>query len=373
MRIAIVGAGPTGCSLAIMLASKNHDIHLFDKNSFPIDKVCGEGIMPKGAEILEDIGVYQYLDPKEMSFFNEIINHDNAEISSGSLNKKALGVRRLNLSQAFYKRIKDFKNIRLHEQVKITSLSQLTEFHYIIGADGIHSKIRKLLKIDSFQPSLKRCGARIHFQEKLHQDKVEVHWNQGIEAYITPVGPELTELAFIWNTDLHSPQQEGLYQGLINHFPELKTRFPLYEGKINSYGPFPRASEEIYKDNIFLLGDALCFIDGITGEGISLGLEQAELWSQCIAHNGFDYDFYSKKINQIIKHYYFMTSFALFMSEHPTLRKFVIYLMRKAPSLGALIVNYNWNRKLDYSMIISSISEFAFSIKNSLILRKRLE
>ena len=44
--VAIIGAGPAGISCALKLAKENPkvSIAIFDKNQFPREKVCGDGL-----------------------------------------------------------------------------------------------------------------------------------------------------------------------------------------------------------------------------------------------------------------------------------------------------------------------------------------
>ncbi|MFQ5790735.1 MAG: NAD(P)/FAD-dependent oxidoreductase, partial [Acidobacteriota bacterium] len=55
--VIIVGAGIAGSSMAIALGERGHRVLLLDKARFPRYKACGEGLMPEGVAILEDLGV----------------------------------------------------------------------------------------------------------------------------------------------------------------------------------------------------------------------------------------------------------------------------------------------------------------------------
>src|SRR6202165_5220703 len=55
--VAIVGAGPIGSALALMLARRGRRVLLLDKARFPRDKPCGEGLMPAGLSILQELGI----------------------------------------------------------------------------------------------------------------------------------------------------------------------------------------------------------------------------------------------------------------------------------------------------------------------------
>jgi len=56
-EVAIVGAGPVGSALAIMLGRAGRRTILLDRARFPRDKACGEGLLPAGARVLEQLGI----------------------------------------------------------------------------------------------------------------------------------------------------------------------------------------------------------------------------------------------------------------------------------------------------------------------------
>ena len=56
-KIAIVGAGPAGSSLAIRLAAKGFDVTLIERESFPRHKLCGEFISPECFDHFAELGV----------------------------------------------------------------------------------------------------------------------------------------------------------------------------------------------------------------------------------------------------------------------------------------------------------------------------
>src|SRR5262249_57340379 len=53
----VVGAGPAGSSAAYWLASAGLDVVLLEKATFPREKVCGDGLTPRGTRALVDIGI----------------------------------------------------------------------------------------------------------------------------------------------------------------------------------------------------------------------------------------------------------------------------------------------------------------------------
>jgi geranylgeranyl reductase family protein len=55
--VVVVGAGPGGSAAAWALASAGLDVAVLEKAVFPREKVCGDGLTPRGVKALQDMGV----------------------------------------------------------------------------------------------------------------------------------------------------------------------------------------------------------------------------------------------------------------------------------------------------------------------------
>lgn len=61
-EVAIVGAGPAGATLGALLAGRGVSVALFDKETFPRDKLCGEFLSYDALPILEPLGIVDAID-----------------------------------------------------------------------------------------------------------------------------------------------------------------------------------------------------------------------------------------------------------------------------------------------------------------------
>jgi 2-polyprenyl-6-methoxyphenol hydroxylase-like FAD-dependent oxidoreductase len=56
--LVVVGGGPVGLGTAVTAAQAGLDVTVFDPRGAPVDKACGEGLMPSAVEALARIGVH---------------------------------------------------------------------------------------------------------------------------------------------------------------------------------------------------------------------------------------------------------------------------------------------------------------------------
>ncbi|MDX1657085.1 MAG: geranylgeranyl reductase family protein [Candidatus Competibacteraceae bacterium] len=66
-EILIVGAGPGGCAAAIALARAGVQTLLVDRQDFPRDKVCGDGLIPDALNALETLGLLDTIGGEALS------------------------------------------------------------------------------------------------------------------------------------------------------------------------------------------------------------------------------------------------------------------------------------------------------------------
>ena len=143
LKIAVVGAGPSGASAGYHLAKNGHHVTLMDKESFPRDKVCGDGISPKSIEALLKMGIdSEYIKAFTSKFYlcnGAIINVYNKQYYYQGIDF-GFCMPRYIFDNMIYQRAIDAGCIP-HQQ-SVSNISKFSsnfknEFDYIIDARGV--------------------------------------------------------------------------------------------------------------------------------------------------------------------------------------------------------------------------------------------
>lgn len=351
MKVAVIGGGPIGLYTGISLAQLGYDVSLFEKKIWPVDKVCGQGIMSSGVEKLNEIN----LELQEAFSFSGITYKDGKQTCQSFFDHYGLGVERSVLSKSLYEKAKTISNLKLYpettvsvdknveDHVELLVQEKAQGFDYVFACDGLHSKTRDDLGQTLTRTKNLRMGARGHFHISPWSDQVEVYWAHGIEAYVTPVSAQKIEIAFLWYQKSLT-QSSQLWKDLIKNFPELEKKVGLDKPlDFKGYGPFSKYSKSIKKNRVFFVGDAYCFVDGITGEGISLGLNA----SSYITHNFRDWGFLKAfKIKTLYFHYSFFVHLALFFSKRRGLRRYLFKYFLRHPRVFNTLVHLSDKKPL---------------------------
>src|SRR5260370_12619556 len=151
---------------------------------------------------------------------------------------------------------------------------------WIIGADGIHSRVRRWIGLDADERQGIRFAQRRHFRLKAWTDCMEIHWGQTAQAYVTPLSNGETCVALISCDPLRRLKDAW------REFPTLANYLPHAEPTSTERGAVTvtRRLGQVYRGNIALTGDASGSVDAITGEGLGLSFRQAIALADALAH-----------------------------------------------------------------------------------------
>ena len=335
----IAGAGPVGLAVAIEARLRGLEAVVVERRRPPLDKACGEGLMPLGVAQLAALGVA--IDPAQCANFAGIRFLDAHATAEGRFaDGLGVGVRRTVLSEAMLARARELGvelrfgesvtawTVRDDGRVAVTTSRDTTQARLLVGADGLHSAIRRMAGLDGTRRGRVRNGMRRHFRVAPAGPFVEVHWADGAEAYVTPVGREEIGVALLW-----SGAATG-YDALLARFPRLAARVAGAEtsSRVEGAARFQQSVRRRHAPGVALVGDAAGYLDPLTGEGLTLGFRCARALVETIARGAPLAD-YERAYRALSRSYYQMTGVLLAVAARPWLRRRVVRALSRRPEL----------------------------------------
>lgn len=320
----VVGGGPAGLAAAIAARLKGFDVVVADAAQPPIDKACGEGLMPGSLDALRRLGVA--LDPDQMFAFRGIrFIGEGASVASDFPRDYGIAVRRVRLHQALIRRAEEV-GVKLFWRNPVTEIGNIRA-RWIIGADGQNSRVRRWAALNATRSESFRYGFRRHYRVRPWTDFMEIYWGPGSQMYVTPVGCGEACVALI-TRDPHV-RLDAAMPG----FPELARRLDGAPTISEERGAVTvtRRLKRIYQGRTVLIGDASGSVDAITGEGMSLAFRQAlELADALVADN---LDLYQIAHRRMARRPAFMAHLMLLLDRFPVVRPPVLRTFRAKPVL----------------------------------------
>ena len=328
----VIGGGPVGLAAALAARRKGLTVTVADARTPPIDKCCGEGLLPAGLTAARQLGVEipesQSHPLRGIRFCSEVAN-----FAADFPGLPGRGVRRTELHAAMV-HAAERAGVRLEWGRSIQSLGECGS-KWIVGADGTSSRVRQWAGLHRFRRDTRRYGFRMHYAIAPWSDYVEVYWGDGCQIYVTPVGPREVGIALI-SRDSRLRVREAL-----QIFPELSARLAgagtssAERGALTSTRTLPRVTE----NNVALIGDASGSVDAITGEGLSLGFQQAFAIAYAMA--GGDLHSYERSHRRLGARPRWMADALLTMDRHRLLRRYGLRTLAAWPGLFGTLLAFH--------------------------------
>jgi flavin-dependent dehydrogenase len=286
--------------------------------------------MPDGVAALRRLGVElgaeDGLPFRGIRFIDENLA---AEASfSGSY---GVGIRRTKLHRILQERAEDAgavicwqSRVAAVDPAGVTVDGQIVRCRWVIGADGLHSRVREWAGLQPIWSAARRMGIRQHFRIHPWTDFVEVHWRTGWQAYVTPVGPQEVCIAIIGSEPGGHPDLPALFPVLGKRLGRAEAITPL-RGAIS----VSTKLRSVARGRIALIGDASGSVDAVTGDGLSLAFRQAALLGSALAAG--DLEIYETAHRRVSRMPRLMARLLLLMDGRDRLRQRAISLLAARP------------------------------------------
>jgi 2-polyprenyl-6-methoxyphenol hydroxylase-like FAD-dependent oxidoreductase len=351
--VLIAGGGVAGASLALLLGRRGARVELVDRDTFPREKPCGEGLMPAGVRALERWGLAELVEGAEYVGVRYYAGGVVAEGRFPAVDGRPAvgrGVRRWRLDRALFEAAAATPGVSARQGVaverpiveggRVVGLvveGEARRAGLVVAADGLRSPLRRALGLEVAPGGRPRVGVRVHYRlapEQPARPWVEVYLGRGHELYVTPLPDGELLVAALVEGGRIGPDAAKALGGWIAGQPGLAARLRGAERSSAPAGRAPLAARARrgWVPGCVLLGDAAGYVDPITGGGMTQAMLSAELLACHIAAGGGLAAFEAER-RALLRDYEALTRIVLALAKSPRLARATVGLMRARPGL----------------------------------------
>jgi menaquinone-9 beta-reductase len=331
----VTGGGPAGLAAAIAARQQGFRVLVADGARMPIDKPCGEGLMPDGLAALDKLGVFVGAEKgyrfRGIRFLGAGLAVDAAFPNAAS----GMGVRRTVLHGLIAERAAAL-GIDFLWQTPVTGISEnevqlgngrKISARWIIGADGGNSRVRRWTGLDAYRKRDCRYAFRQHYRVAPWTDHMELYLGRHGQIYVTPVANDQVCVALI------SRDPKLRITEALQRFPELKSRLDGADISSSEKGALTATCKlkHVSRGNVALIGDASGTVDAITGEGLCLSFSQAMVLAECLRAG--DLARYEREHRRLALRPFLMARLMLTLDGRPRLQRRTLQALHKRPDI----------------------------------------
>ncbi len=336
----IVGGGPAGLAAAIAARQKGLQVMVADGAAPPIEKPCGEGMMPETLGALRDLGVE--IPAGEGQIFRGICfaQQQGARVAADFPQGTGIGLRRPLLHERLITRAEQC-GVKMLWNTTVSGLDaqsvQLTHgkilARWIVGTDGQGSRVRRWSGLEATRSNQARHTRRRHYRVRPWSSYVEIYWSSNAQAYVTPIGGEEVCIVVMAERAEHAS-----FDRALRELPELRDKLGDAElsGRERGAVTAMRSLRNVQRGNVALVGDASGGVDAITGDGLRLAFRQALLLADAMASG--DLRPYQHAHRQLERRPMRMGNLMLWLGRNPRIRSRVVRALQRRPDLFARLL-----------------------------------
>jgi flavin-dependent dehydrogenase len=365
-EVFVIGGGPAGLAAAIAARQQGLSVMLADGARPPIDKACGEALMPDAIAALHQLGVaFPGQDAcrlRGVRFLSSATSKQaltaDADFPSGLC---GTAIRRTALHRAMVERAAE-SGVDLLWQTAVTGIFQSPSHaevqlgerkiraRWIIGADGAYSRVRRWANLEAHSRSALRYSFRRHYRVRPWSNRMEIYWGKRSQAYATAISDNEVCVAVA----SHDPKLR--LDEALNEFPELCGRLgpaevsSLEKGSISAN----RKLKRVWQKNLALIGDASGTVDAITGEGLGLAFNQALVLASSLRTSNLTA--YQIAHRRLALRPTFMARLMLTLDGRPRLQQRVLKTFRQRPEIFRSLVAFHVGRLSPLNLALDGLT-----------------
>lgn len=296
-QTAIIGGGLAGLTLAIQLQRAGISTVLFEKETYPFHKVCGEYISMESWPFLQSLGVP--LSRLDLPVINTLhITSPNGTLLEHKLQQGGFGISRFMLDKllvdmAMQAGVAVYENCKVNDVLKNDSgyLMETSQGKYntqvVCGSWGKRSNLDVKLNRRFIQPTSRKLNnyiaVKYHVEADLPGDAIELHNFENGYCGISKVDHEkycLCYLTVAQNLKAAGGDIKRMEELFLHKNPYLKRYFTTFKSLYDQPLVISQISfeQKTLEDNgVFMLGDSAGLITPLCGNGMSMAMHASKM------------------------------------------------------------------------------------------------
>jgi menaquinone-9 beta-reductase len=332
--VLVIGGGPAGLAAAVGARRRGLRVMLADGARPPIRKACGEGLMPDGAAALAELG-FPVAAADSFPFRGIRFVSAGTRVQALFPAGCGLGICRTALHETM-RATAERVGVDLQWGAQVTAISpdgsarlgsRRVTARWIIGADGLHSRVRAWADLDHGATAGPRFAFRRHYRLAPWSNCMELHWGDAAQLYLTPVSPQQVCVVVI------SRDSRLRLDRALAEFPEVEARWRGVQATTAEAGAVTivRRLPRVTRGPVALIGDAAGSVDAITGQGLYLAFCQARALAHALAEGALAP--YEAAHRKLIRRPALMSALLLALERHSWLRRRTFRAFASRPAL----------------------------------------
>jgi flavin-dependent dehydrogenase len=335
----VVGGGPAGLAAAIAARRKGFSVTVADGAEPPIDKACGEGMMPETQAALRELGV-ELPAGAGYRFRGIQFVQDSMRAAADFPESGGIGIRRTLLHELLIQEAGKC-GVQLLWKTPVAGIAadgvQLASgrirARWIIGADGGGSRVRRWGGLNATVMYSHRMASRRHYRVRPWTEYMEIYWSSRRQAYVTPISNGEVCIVVLGETP-----EDTDFERVLETLPQLRERLAGAELRSRERGAITamHSLARVWRGNVALLGDASGGVDAITGEGLRIAFRQAFALAEAMKSG--DLREYESVHRRLARRPILMGKLMLLLGRNAGIRRRALQMLNRNPELFARLL-----------------------------------
>lgn len=295
----VIGGGLAGCSTALQLSRRGHEVLLAEQSTYPRHKLCGEFLSPEAQASFQRMGVLEEVhgagaEPMDRT----VLTAPDGTKSDHALPDTALGLSRYTLDRLLFEEAcaagvdgrTDTTVTAVRGSFKhgfaVTAGGDTVEARMVFGAYGRRGRLDRTLDRPFLQQKTPYVGFKAHFAGPAAatiQNTIELHSAPGGYCGLSPVEDGRVNVCWIGHTDALKQAggtPEAMLQKELRQNPVLDDRLQGLErvsDHFEAVSQVPLMDKSRFTGGVCMVGDTAGMIAPLCGDGMAMALQTADL------------------------------------------------------------------------------------------------